>query len=381
MVNNMSIEGSNNGLVDITTLKKEVKIEPAAMPCSIKNDEIIIKEEPIEDDEEEYLESLPSASNSSNNGLMDIIALKEEVKIEPAAEPCSKYVYTVLHQIKDEIKKENSKDESTPFPSVCEVWLEPNQEQYYSENCKGQEQYYSENCKGQEQYYSENCKGQEQYYSKNRKDEPEDQDKEEQPPESLQDYHSDIMPHFLSGELDEADELFRTKVVSCHRCGEECTGANYMEHINLKHRNKPRQKRVLRSKKKKRNERKYVYPCPYCSKLSYSVSQVSTHILTHTQEKPHKCPFCDYKGNQASSINYHIETKHLNMKRYKCELCDYSTSSSQGMKKHKVSHRKKTVNHQCPYCEVITRKPSTLNNHIKKYHRKKNDSDHKIVDI
>lgn len=167
----------------------------------------------------------------------------------------------------------------------------------------------------------------------------------------------------------ETDKLLESRAVGCHKCGEVCSIETFMEHNQLRHKHKSQLNRAPRARRK--NVKKYMYPCPYCGKCLTTISQLKVHILTHTQEKPYKCPFCDYQANQAVLVDGHIETKHLNIKRFKCELCDYSCSAFCSLKRHKRSHRRKPEPRQCPYCEVITLKVISMQNHIKKKHKTK----------
>ncbi|CAH1405942.1 unnamed protein product [Nezara viridula] len=319
-----------------------IKLTQSFIVIGNQNDEIKIKQEQFEDDEQECYDYTHSTFNGSND-LLDVTTVKEEIKTESSNEPCTENVYMVLPQIKDEIKKENSRDNSLPFPDVCNIWLDSTQE---------------------DQYYPENCKA-----------EPEEDDslQEDGLPDSMQEYFPDIMPHFLI-EGTESDQLLQPRVVSCHKCGEVCSLETFMEHNQLRHKYNYKTKPTrARKSKKRKNVRKYVYPCPYCGKCLPNISQLKIHILTHTQERPHKCPFCDYQGNQPIHVDCHIETKHLNIRRFKCELCDYSASTLGCLKKHKRTHhiRKQEEPRQCPYCDVVTLKLISMQNHIKKKHKKK----------
>ena len=95
------------------------------------------------------------------------------------------------------------------------------------------------------------------------------------------------------------------------------------------------------------------YQCILCSRKFYTESTVQTHMLSHTQEKPYKCPNCDYSTPVAGRLKFHRCFRHNPQLRlptkssaspanndegiqlkHKCELCDYSTRYFHKVKEH-----------------------------------------------
>ena len=91
-------------------------------------------------------------------------------------------------------------------------------------------------------------------------------------------------------------------------------------------------------------------PCPFCSRSFPWSSSLKRHILTHTGDKPYKCPDCPLWFTTKSNCDRHLARKHSNNNNeirnvperpYKCQMCPSSTFSSQSnLRKHQHSkHR------------------------------------------
>lgn len=93
--------------------------------------------------------------------------------------------------------------------------------------------------------------------------------------------------------------------------------------------------------------------CPFCSRKFPWSSSLRRHILTHTGQKPFKCPKCPIFFTTKSNCERHLMRKHghngeivrsVPERPYKCNLCSSSTFSTQGnLKKHcYVKHKVKS---------------------------------------
>lgn len=53
--------------------------------------------------------------------------------------------------------------------------------------------------------------------------------------------------------------------------------------------------------------------CGVCGKMFQGTNQrflLRRHLLTHTGERRHACPYCSYQANQAGNLNRHIRNLH-----------------------------------------------------------------------
>ncbi|XP_067635466.1 uncharacterized protein [Eurosta solidaginis] len=88
-------------------------------------------------------------------------------------------------------------------------------------------------------------------------------------------------------------------------------------------------------------------PCDICGK-NIVVSHLKTHKLIHSNEKPHKCKFCERRFTYALNLRRHIRT-HTGEKPYKCEYCECTFAVSGSVLSHLRTHLGKNI-HRCEFC-------------------------------
>ncbi|CAL8098765.1 unnamed protein product [Orchesella dallaii] len=132
------------------------------------------------------------------------------------------------------------------------------------------------------------------------------------------------------------------------------------------------------------------YSCVMCGKSFSTNGGLTTHIHSHTREKPFTCSLCAKNFINNSQLQRHINTIHKKIKRYtckicgrgcldlsalnihvrrhigettlECKLCNKRFCTATELKRHEVSH------HQCPHCTKKLSSTKDLDNHIKISH-------------
>ncbi|XP_075982771.1 uncharacterized protein LOC142981008 [Anticarsia gemmatalis] len=106
------------------------------------------------------------------------------------------------------------------------------------------------------------------------------------------------------------------------------------------------------------------YSCEVCSYTTFTVEVMRRHVLTHVDDKPHKCTLCDKSYIQRAQLQRHLEKHTGNM----CTLCGATFTSRAKMLIHLRSHMglEKLL---CPIktCQYHTKEfinEASLNNHL-----------------
>ena len=52
------------------------------------------------------------------------------------------------------------------------------------------------------------------------------------------------------------------------------------------------------------------HECQHCSRSFYLMGDLRRHLLTHTGEKPFKCPHCPHAANRKGNMLWHMVSQH-----------------------------------------------------------------------
>lgn len=103
------------------------------------------------------------------------------------------------------------------------------------------------------------------------------------------------------------------------------------------------------------------HPCPECPLTFSTITQLNSHITTHTHTRSHYCDVCGRGFSLKHTLSRHMVI-HMKQRRHVCTLCGVRSYTSEDFKKHRCS------NHipgkfQCPLCVLSFDTRYRLNMH------------------
>ena len=108
---------------------------------------------------------------------------------------------------------------------------------------------------------------------------------------------------------------------------------------------------------------------------------MNQHIKYCLQIKNYKCEECKEAFVTQAELNDHMERKHSDERNYACNVkgCGKAFKTKGDLNAHKKSHSDKKP-HQCPYCKKSYKQLGWLQHHVLKKHSEeyKAENDSKI---
>ncbi|NXW59093.1 ZN142 protein, partial [Eurystomus gularis] len=110
-----------------------------------------------------------------------------------------------------------------------------------------------------------------------------------------------------------------------------------------------------------------VYKCLDCEYTTKNRQKITWHIRIHTGEKPYKCHLCKYACADPSRLKYHMRI-HKEERKYLCPDCGYKCKWVNQLKYHMTKHTGLKP-YRCDECEYRTNRADALRVHKETRHR------------
>ena len=108
--------------------------------------------------------------------------------------------------------------------------------------------------------------------------------------------------------------------------------------------------------------------CKFCEASFACSGGLVRHVrYKHTQEKPHKCPDCDYMSVERSKLRRHMRSR-SGEKPYQCPHCSFASTDTFNLKRHLRIHTGEKP-YECDICQARFRQSNGLKVHKQKLYQ------------
>jgi len=110
------------------------------------------------------------------------------------------------------------------------------------------------------------------------------------------------------------------------------------------------------------------YRCMYCPRAFSSANGLKSHVMGHTNERPHGCPICPKRFKKMAHMELHMAI-HTGERRFPCSVCGRKFTQSSAARKHEVTQH--TVDggrcHECEICGQRFNRPMIRDAHVRRH--------------
>lgn len=113
------------------------------------------------------------------------------------------------------------------------------------------------------------------------------------------------------------------------------------------------------------------FQCESCNFTNFERSAIILHGKTHLPVESrdlHPCGNCGKVLSTKSTLKYHIESVHENLRSHVCNICSKSFSRKAGLTLHQKTVHEGVKEHQCDVCKIFVSQACYLKKHKRMMH-------------
>ena len=108
--------------------------------------------------------------------------------------------------------------------------------------------------------------------------------------------------------------------------------------------------------------------CKSCDYAFIKKENLTIHLRTHNEEKPHGCLWCEKKYWHESDVKRHMNIKHYKLKIYSCSECNRTFHEKDKLDRH-MAHHTKVKAFSCPTCGELFSQKGHIGRHVDSVHK------------